>query len=59
MEKSEKNDEKTVFERAYLGYQEYEVLLTKLNKTKKEQKRMEFLYEALRKEAPYFLNLFE
>jgi len=55
----EKNEEKTEFERAYLGYQEYEVLQTKPNKTTKEQKRMEFLYEALRKEAPYLLNLFD
>lgn len=59
MQNNEKNEEKTDYERAYLGYQEFEALLNKPDKTSKEQKRMEVLYDALRNEAPYLLNLFD
>jgi len=55
MKQGNKNTEICEFDKANQAYKEYESLLAKPRKTKKESKRMERIYEALRKEAPYFL----
>ncbi len=55
MKQDYKNNITCEYDKAYLAYKEYETLLANPGRTEAETKKMEMIYEALRKEASHFL----
>jgi len=59
MSENEYNQQYYEFEKAYFARIKYENLLANQDKNEKEIKKMEQLYEAIRIEAPYYLDFYD